>query len=56
MHKRVEWRQPKKWHRVRQLKRRLEWVLQHACPCCDSEWVNSVEDALWDERRKVFTV
>jgi hypothetical protein len=55
MRKKVQWRQAQKCRRVRQLKRRLELVLQLACPCCDSGWVDSVENDLWDERRKVFT-
>ena len=52
MHKRVKWRHEQKWREVRKAVRHFKWVLQHACPCCDDEWVNSAEDSVWRERAR----
>jgi len=52
MHKRVQWRQPRRWREVRKAVVHFNWVAQHACWCCGHEWVNSAEDAVWEARER----
>ncbi len=50
MHKRVQWRQPQRWRAVRKAVVHFNWVFQHSCWCCEHEWVDSAEKAVWEAR------